>query len=124
MPRCEECLHYDICEIMNDQYGISKVYPSQCGYYKNNADVAPSSEVEQLKRNLEQCENGYSQEMHLLRYKLANSKAEVAREIFEEVEKYFYNNEHKTGFLTYCNFFNLKKKYTEGSENAEKNTDL
>ena len=40
-------------------------------------------------------------------------KSEVAGEIFEEIEKYFYNNEHKTGFLTYCNFFNLKKKYTE-----------
>ena len=29
---------------MHDQYGISKIYPSQCGYYRNAADVAPKSE--------------------------------------------------------------------------------
>ena len=39
MARCEECVHYEICEIMHDQYGISKVHPSQCGYYRNAADV-------------------------------------------------------------------------------------
>ena len=32
---CKDCIHYDICEIMHDQYGISKVSPSLCGYYKN-----------------------------------------------------------------------------------------
>lgn len=36
---CKDCIHYDICEIMHDQYGISKVSPSQCGYYKNAAEV-------------------------------------------------------------------------------------
>lgn len=32
------------------------------------------SEIDQLKRNLEQCENGYRQEMHLLQCKLADAK--------------------------------------------------
>lgn len=36
---CKECLHYEICEIMSDQYGIPKVPPSQCGFYKLTADV-------------------------------------------------------------------------------------
>lgn len=38
-------------------------------------------EIEQLKRNLEQCENGYSQELHFLQCKLvdAESKAILAR---------------------------------------------
>ena len=44
---------------------------------------------------------------------ISEAKAEVARGIFEELEKYFFNNEYKTGYLTYCNFFNIKKKYTE-----------
>ena len=42
------------------------------------------------------------------------ARQEVAREIFEEIEKYFCDNEYKSGFLSYCNFYNLKKKYTEG----------
>lgn len=52
-------------------------------------------------------------EIAKLRVDLDNAKTEVAREIFELIEKYFYNNEYKTGVLTYCNFFNIKKKYLE-----------
>ncbi len=33
------------------------------------ADVVPRSEVEQLQRNLEQCENGYKQHIHLMECK-------------------------------------------------------
>ena len=33
------------------------------------ADVVPRSEVEQLQRNLEQCENGYRQQIHILQCK-------------------------------------------------------
>ena len=50
------------------------------------ADVVPKSEVEQLKRNLEQCENGYRQQIHLLQCKLTDEKSKV-REIFEEIEE-------------------------------------
>ena len=39
MSTCKDCVHYEICEIMSDQYGISKVPSSQCGFYKNTADV-------------------------------------------------------------------------------------
>ena len=69
-----------------------------------------SSEVEQLKRNLEQCENGYRQEMHLLKCKLTNARLEVAREIFEEIER-----ETKNHGITYSlrKIAELKKKYTE-----------
>ena len=66
------------------------------------ADVAPRAEVEQLKRDLEQCENGYRQEMHLLQCKLASAQrageeaqadagrlAKVyARLIFAELEEF------------------------------------
>ena len=39
MSTCKDCIHYEICEIMSDQYGISKVPSCQCGFYKNTADV-------------------------------------------------------------------------------------
>ena len=39
MSTCKDCIHYEICDIMADQYGIPKVPSSQCGFYKNTTDV-------------------------------------------------------------------------------------
>lgn len=38
MARCEECLHYDLCNAL-ELNGIDKVPASACGCYKNAADV-------------------------------------------------------------------------------------
>lgn len=32
---CKNCIHYEICQIMYEQYGIYKVGVSQCGYFKD-----------------------------------------------------------------------------------------
>lgn len=40
MSTCKECLHYDLCEAL-EMNGLSKVHPSQCGFYKLAADVVP-----------------------------------------------------------------------------------
>ena len=109
------------------------------------ADVVPKSEVEQLKRNLEQCENGYRQQMHLLQCKLADAESEVkalkdnikflqdrrfqelsevrqevAREIFEEIDE--LDIQLNNGDLDIKYFSSavaeLKKQYTE-SEGKE-----
>lgn len=47
------------------------------------ADVVPKSAVEQLKRNLEQCENGYRQEMHLLQCKLTDATSGAEKQKLE-----------------------------------------
>lgn len=83
MANCKDCIHYGICT-----FHITGNENEKCPHYTPTADVAPKSEVEQLKRNLEQCENGYRQTIHLLQCKLKNAKSEVAREIFEEIEKF------------------------------------
>ena len=104
------------------------------------ADVVPIAEVEQLKRNLEQCENGYRQTMHLLQCKLTNARAEVAREIFEEIAKATFSkipdkimlisNERdysdgviigkREAFFEMANIIaELKKKYTEEKKNED-----
>lgn len=44
-------------------------------------------EIEQLKRNLEQCENGYRQQIHLLQCKLTDARSEVIAEIEEEIDR-------------------------------------
>lgn len=49
MAKCEECLHYDVCEIMCNQYGIGKVHPSQCGYFKPTADVVEVTRCKDCK---------------------------------------------------------------------------
>ena len=36
---CKDCIHYEICQIMSEQYGISKVPSCQCGFFKPSADV-------------------------------------------------------------------------------------
>ncbi len=75
-------------------------------------DVVPRSEVEQLQRNLEQCENGYRQQIHILQCK---HKDEVEK-IFEEIKKILKTQEK----YLYCNpslayiydlIAELKKKY-------------
>lgn len=86
-------------------------------------DVVPKSEVEQLKRNLEQCENGYSQELHLARCKLADAESKVEK-IFEEIEKALNNSvetEHFKGTWFNMSKFRqriaeLKKKYTKSED--------
>ena len=124
-------------------------------------DVVPRSEVEQLQRNLEQCENGYNQQIHLLQCKhkdeverltveleamrgAANSykmhyekgkqqvaerymlkadgslemiptvesvRAEVAREIFEEIENIIIDGCEVYHTMEPEDFAELKKKY-------------
>ena len=82
------------------------------------ADVVPKSEVEQLKRNLEQCENGYRQEMHLLQCKLADEQSKVG-EIFEEIDD--ITDLFAKGLIDelemYDKLAELKKKYTKSEDN-------
>lgn len=37
MAQCKECLHYEICEIMAEQYGVGRIAACQCGFYTNAA---------------------------------------------------------------------------------------
>lgn len=52
MARCEECLHYDLCETFEVHNDMKKVPPIYCGFYKPTADVVPKSEVELLEREV------------------------------------------------------------------------
>lgn len=85
--------------------------------YAETADVVPENEYEQLKRNLEQCENGYRQQMHLLQCKLADAENKV-REIFEEIENKFYYDDVGDFTIDHMDFQALKKKYTEGEHDG------
>jgi hypothetical protein len=140
MAECKGCIHDNVC---NREVGYGY---SVCPHYTTADVVPKSevAELEIKLRQLEDKLRQYEQVCGKLAIKdgvavglidgketvyilksiskvtkelaVRRTKAEVAREIFAEIEKYFCNNELKTGFLTYCNFFNLKKKYTEEQE--------
>ncbi len=82
----------------------------------NTADVVPKSEYDRMEKLF----NDMTQEAKGYLNRLYGIRAEVAREIFEEIEEHFYNNESQTGVLLYEDFAELKKKYTEGESNGSK----
>ena len=34
---CKDCLHFDVCQALEDSGQISKIYPSQCGCFKDKS---------------------------------------------------------------------------------------
>ena len=77
------------------------------------ADVAPRAEVDELKRENESLAKTVNEASELIRKqrtKIEKVKAEVAREIFEEIERETKN--HGIAY-TQRKIAELKKKYTE-----------
>ena len=75
------------------------------------ADVVPKSEVDLYKRQVDELED----ELATTYDKLEKAKAEVAREIFEEIENFIPR--FSVGYFSYASLTEgiaeLKKKYTE-----------
>lgn len=102
---CENCNNKNYCE------------KEKCPVYKvSAADVVPKSEVvlasSDAVKMLIEC-HGYALTHD------ADIKKEVAREIFEEIEKLsreFMNNEHYIFGDMLWDIAELKKKYTEATE--------
>ena len=77
------------------------------------ADVVPKSEVEKLKADVEVWkQNRFNIYQKLECYKM--TRAKVAREIFEEIEKHLIFNAYGIATISDKTFAELKKKYTEG----------
>ena len=45
MARCEDCLHFEVCQALEQGNGIMRVHPLYCGFYKPTADVVPRAEL-------------------------------------------------------------------------------
>ena len=75
-------------------------------------DVVPKSEVEKLKADVEVWkQNRFNIYQKLECYKM--TRAKVAREIFEEIEKHLIFNAYGIATISDKTFAELKKKYTE-----------
>ena len=104
-----------IGNLKTDQYGETNVNEVGIAFEKSTAEVAPRAEVERLERIL----NSYALQYGTVRDKqkvIDEAKSEVAREIFEEIDKILDNYsiilDGEIGFFSLI--AELKKKYTEG----------
>ena len=79
------------------------------------ADVVPKSEFDLYKKQVDELED----ELATTYDKLENAKAEVAMEIFEEIEKILdekFSINHGVVLISKEDFAELKDKYTNGGE--------
>ena len=106
MANCKDCIHYGICT-----FHITGNENEKCPHYTPAADVVPKSEPlffteEEIAKSLEDAGIVVSDKS------IGEIKAEVAREIFEEIEKrssMWGGERHIHNGI----FAELKKKYTE-----------
>ena len=134
MANCKECMHYKVCakegrltqidehtwDYFNELDNVEKF----CDNYISTADVVPKSEVEKLQAKIDEFKKDRYQilpdgRIELLpRTDVDKIKSDLAREIFEEIEKYmvvFGDTNLSTYFrgIGWKVFAELKKKYTE-----------
>lgn len=117
MATCANCIHHSLCDYNTNISGNGKVrlvYAEgadvKCSFFQNTADVVPKSEVERLEADNEKLTinmNAYG----LTAKRLAEEKAEVAREIFAEIEENLTAKEPPIVEMDYFKFLELKDKY-------------
>lgn len=115
---CRNCFHSYVCEQFNENKDDNN---EKCHFLNDHyvpiADVVPKSEAENYKKIAEHQQSVSMRryfEIKQLKEELAKTKQEVAREIFEEIERTF--NAVLVGDISDILkvLTTLKKKYTEG----------
>ena len=129
MARCKECLHYEVCakegrlvkvdEHTWDEYNKLDDVEQFCTNYFA-ADVVPKSEVDEIVRQWKEEENCWQNNYITELRANEQIKAEVAREIFEEIDRMIFGTiiPNDCAIISIAQLAERKKKYTEGkSEN-------
>lgn len=101
-----------ICNLATDKYGQTDVNEVGIAFEKATVDVVPKSEVERLEKLF----NDMTQEAKGYLNRLYGIRTEVAREIFEDIEKILDRNYYDHPFEYYASYMSvsireLKKKY-------------
>lgn len=81
-------------------------------YHLPPADVVPKIEIDRLQHILDSyaLQYGTVMDKHIV---IEKERAEVAREIFKEIEKYMDEDDGLSVYMTRSEFYELKEKYTE-----------
>ena len=107
MAECKDCIYHKMC------YWVATFNEeTPCEHFISTADVVPKSEVERLKHILNCYALQYGTVVDQQRV-IDEAKAEVAREIFAEIERETKN--HGIAY-TQRKIAELKKKYTEDKQ--------
>ena len=148
MVTCNDCIHRCVCPIADGcEYADEQHIHDDCEYFAPTADVVPKSEVDTLNKQLDELAEEHSDlivekdqlfdevvrlqaEVDRLQKHNTNvafkhyddGRKDVAREIFEEIEKILPTNMTVNG--TFYRIYlkdaiaELKKKYTEEKQNG------
>jgi hypothetical protein len=120
---CKECIHERVCDalIKSGCPYLDEEIPAEafCLEFRNTTDVVPKSEVEETVRKVVDATDKV----------ICETKAKVAREIFEEIEKIIEASEYEVfddfgDTIAKCHnaqmliddFAELKKKYIGGND--------
>ena len=117
MARCEECLHFEVCEALEQFNGLMKVPPIHCGFYKPTADVAPKSEVDwhrEAELNAQRIIELEAEKDALIK-NYAECMKNYAREFFEDIYEDCFE---QYGYIDNEAIAELKKKYTGDSDES------
>ena len=133
MAECKDCIHFCVC---SPYTAPNESYPEVdgCKCFRATADVVPKSDADEIAEELSDTivmKDELFDEVIKLRGELANAKAKVAREIFEEIDEIMANIEIYVSDRERTNFeigaykchasislkiAELKKKYTGESD--------
>ena len=144
MKSCKDCIHHLVCAVYCPELNDIIANGERCTEFKTSfsADVVPKSEVEKLNKELDELAEEHSdlivekdqlfdiaekQKIEIEALKIANekmysaieaTKAEVAREIFAEIDRTLPNDFPFLGTAVAVYLAELKKKYipTEAEE--------
>lgn len=130
MATCANCIHHSLCDYNTNVSGNGKirlVYAEgadvKCSFFQNTADVVQKSEVERLQAEVDQLhallECGvFANSVEDWQKFLNEKRAEVAREIFAEIEKIRAKEIHKCEILRVQENEASERKYWEGGEHS------
>ena len=116
MVTCNDCIHACVCPLADGaEYRDIDNIRSDCEYFVCSADVAPKSEVEWLEKENARLLNLSEYSRSAIEQDITNAKAEVAREIFEDIEKHECHGiaGQAVMYMIFAEeYAKLKKKYT------------
>lgn len=144
MAICKECIHHNICNDLVFGGGTENSNAIGCKHFRSTADVVPRAEVDLYRRQVDELEDELAStydklenaeaeverlegELIVERTRRKNAvnayhsaKAEVASVIFAEIESICLTHvDRYNRYLIYSeDFAELKKKYTEGGDQA------
>ena len=113
MARCEDCFYHKMC------YWIALFDEKKpCEHFISSADVVPKKEVARLQSQVNRLKK-YDEERDIALHArlISNTRREVAREIFAELQEMVIPEKCTDGcayYLDMAELTALEKKYTEG----------